>query len=194
MIDGGGAYTAVSHFEYVSVAVALVYSFTLARLLGGLPHVAKRENDSWIALGWTIAMILVSVSSWWIFWRFQAVEWTPIRFLWILGVPSLIYLRAAILITDNPGSIGSWSDHFFEVRRRFFAMGIALTVASIFLPWIMGLYAWGTPAPGHAGNVPALILNAMGFATAAPWFHRAFPVFIIAVALLSLIMTPLSVS
>ena len=85
-------------------------------------------------MGWTLALILVLVSNWWLSWRFQAVDWTAIRFLWILSVPSLIYLRAALLITDNPGSIASWSDHFFEVRRRFFGMGIAMTVVGIFVP------------------------------------------------------------
>jgi hypothetical protein len=38
----------MTHFECVSVAVSLVYSLVLAKLLGGLPSALRPEKRYWV--------------------------------------------------------------------------------------------------------------------------------------------------
>jgi len=143
----------MSHFEYVSVAVALIYSLAIARLLGGLPHTSAKSQGSAVALLWNIGMILGCMTSWWVLWRFKDIAWNPLAFVWVVAVPGFAYLQAAILLTDTPGQVDSWESQFWAARRRFFSVGLMRALHAALLPWVAGALEWFTPAPVHAGTL-----------------------------------------
>ena len=180
----------MNHFEYVSVAVALVFSLAIARLLGGLPHTSARGRGAVLPLVFNVAMILAGMTSWWITWRFKDVEWTPLGFAWILAVPGFLYLRAAILLTDNPGQIASWDEQYWGARRRFFGVGMAAGVHSAFLPWVVGAIDWFTPAAIHTGTLVILLACAIGIWSESRRVHLALALLYIALPVLYLFLTP----
>ena len=51
----------MTHFEYIAVAISIVLSFAVLRLLDALPHVAAREKRYSIQALW-VAMLLF----WWL--------------------------------------------------------------------------------------------------------------------------------
>ena len=161
----------MSQFEYVMVAVALVMSLAIARLLGGLPHTLSKNRGSLVALLWNVVGILGGMTLWWILWRFSDVSWTPLRFVWIVAMPSLQYLKAAVLLTDNPGEVLSWENHYFEVRRRFFWIGVAVAIHSALLPWVLGAVPWLTPAPVHASSLLNLSISLVGLISTSRPVH-----------------------
>jgi hypothetical protein len=180
----------VSQFEYVSVAVALVYSLALARLLGGLPHTSAKNRGAPVALVWNVALILVGLTAWWILWRFNQVAWTPLRFVWFVATPGFVYLRAAILISDDPGEVTSWESHYLEVRTRFFGVGIAQAFHTALMPWLLGGLPWFTPTPAHIGSTLNLLVCLIGLSSTSRRVHLALGLTILAITVLFLFFTP----
>ena len=167
----------MSQFEFVSVGLALVYSFAIARLLAALPFALARDKRYWIHLIWFGVTILALVVTWWNVWLYRNVAWNPIRFVWALSIPSLIYLRAGALVSQSPATVASWRDHYFRSRIAFFTIGLAIAVNGVLLPWIMGLVRWFTPSPPWLA-MPLLLflLYVIGLATDRPRVHAGLGV------------------
>jgi len=180
----------VSQFEYVSIAIALVFSLLVARLIGGLPHLSAKDRDSWIVLAWTLATILGAVASWWIFWRFREVAWTPVRFVWLLATPGLLYLQASVLLTDNPSQVPSWETHFFAVRRRFFGIMMVVAFHGTLMPWVFGLFAWGAAATAHPATLTMLVVSIVGLVASSRAVQLALALAVLTLNLLALFFTP----
>jgi hypothetical protein len=104
----------MSQFEFVSVGVALVYSFAVARLLAALPSVVAPDKRYWTHLVWVAVVMLVLAANWWQLWLFRATDWNLLRFIWILSVPALIYLRVGVLVSQAPAAVPSWREHYYR--------------------------------------------------------------------------------
>jgi hypothetical protein len=114
----------VSQFEYISVAVSLVYSLVLAKLLGAIPVAVHGEKRYWIHTLWIVNLVLACMASWWALWSLREIVWGPAQFLAVFAFPSIIYLRATVLLTDEPREVRSWSEHYYGSRRPFFLLGV----------------------------------------------------------------------
>ena len=88
----------MTQFEYISVAIALICSTVVARLLGGIAPATRSDRFYWIHFCWVAQGLLVIVVIWWGFWNLRIVQWTPIRFFYALLVPSFNYVAASILV------------------------------------------------------------------------------------------------
>ena len=134
----------MSQFEFVSVGLALVYSFAIARLLAALPFVLAPGKRYWVHVVWFGVVMLALVVTWWNFWLLRAVDWNPLRFVWALSIPSLIYLRVGALVSQSPASVRSWREHYYQARVPFFGIGLAIAANGVLSPWVMG---FGFPLP-----------------------------------------------
>ena len=155
----------MSHFEYVSVAMALLNALVVARLLSGLAPALDHRRRYWVHAAWVFALVLIAALQWWSFWSWRQVAWTPIRFLWGLSLPGLLFVTAAVLLGDDPGSVASFRDHFFRRRVLFFSLSMASGVNIALGPWVLGQWPWFTPRPVHvaAASLMALSLAGLGF-------------------------------
>jgi hypothetical protein len=161
----------MSHFEYVSVAIALIYALAVGRLLSGLSPSMTQSRRYWVHLTWVITLLLASVMGWWVMWRAHGVTWTPIRFLFALLGPALIYLRAAVLLGNPADAPASFYDHFYEKRPLFFSLGLVTAGFLAVLPWIFGIVPWFTLAPAHAVAAPIFGISALGLCSRSPTVH-----------------------
>ncbi len=177
----------MSQFEFVSVGLALVYSFATARLLAAVPWVFRSERRYWVHMVWFGVVMLALVATWWQVWSFRDVEWNGIRFLWALSIPSLIYLRAGALISQQPEAQTSWREYYFAARGPFFGVGIAILVNSGLMPWVMGVVPWFERAPVHGGMAVLLGFYTIALMSTRPALHGGFGVlnFLLLVALLA---------
>jgi hypothetical protein len=122
--------------------------------------------------GWLVQILLACVAQWWNLWRTSTVEWTALLFLWVLAMPSLQYVRAAILL-GTPESATSYREHFFAVRHTYFAIGLATAVHSGLSPWVFGQVPWFTLVPGfHAGMLALAGYSVVGLSSANETLHR----------------------
>lgn len=161
----------MSEFEYVSVGIALVYSFTVARLVAAIPAVLEPERRYWVHGVWVLVLLLAAIESWWTIWDLRAVEWNPLRFMWSLTVPSLIYLRAGVLLSDRPAEVESWRTCFYESRIQFFGVGVLVTCNFAALPWLMGVPSWFSTPSRSLALLALLIISVLGLVSANRVLH-----------------------
>ena len=163
---------AVSQFEYVSVAIALIYALAVGRVLAGItPALAPTRRYS-VHAAWLVHILLVCATQWWLLWRTSTVEWTALKFVWILALPSLQYVRAAILL-GTPESVPSYREHFFGVRRTYFAVSLAVPVHSSLTLWVLGQAPWFTFTGFHLTMLPIAGFCVVGLASSRETVHRA---------------------
>jgi len=151
----------LTHFEYISVAVALISALSVGRLLGALPSALDQGRRYWVHVAWILALLLVVVLQWWLFWNAKETAWTPIRFLWVLSFPGVHFLQAVILVGDTPSSVTSYRDHFFHQRVRFFSLSLAAGALTAVNHWVAGVEPLFTFVPNHR---IAAVLTALSIA------------------------------
>jgi hypothetical protein len=123
----------LSEFEYISIAVSLVLTFGVARLLNGLPYLFSAQHPYWVHSLWCVQAIVNYAMFWWLFWNFRDVErWTLGSFLLVLLYPAICYVGAALLIPGDASKDTHWRSYFFGARRAIFAvfaMGVTVLAA-----------------------------------------------------------------
>lgn len=114
-------------FEYVTVAVSIVVSLCVVRLLDGFRFATVPERRYWIHLLWVITKLLNCALYWWGLWAArESAVWNFASFMWVLLFPGTLYLQCTALVTTTPGDIASWRDHFYGIRRWFFIINLGL--------------------------------------------------------------------
>jgi hypothetical protein len=123
----------MTHFEYIAVAKAIVFSFAVLRLLDALPHVAAQEKRYSIHALWVAMLLFWCAQFWWVSWASSAREgeFSFPLFLLMMAPPGLFYLSATALVSHAPADVPSWREHFWQVRRRFFGCILALVISLI---------------------------------------------------------------
>jgi hypothetical protein len=117
---GGAAGQPLSLFEYVTIAFSLIFSFSVMRLVGGIPHSLDPGRRYWLHALHVGFQLVASAGSFWANLDYRDLEeWTFPAFLLVLAGPSLFYFNATVLIPDAPATIESWRVHYFAVRRRY---------------------------------------------------------------------------
>lgn len=111
----------MTHFEYIFVAVAIILSFTILRLLDAIPSALSRERGDWVHAVWVAHLLWFCASFWWINWINRDLDAITLRyFLFLLLAPSILYLTATALVSASPAAVPAWRDHFESNRRPFF--------------------------------------------------------------------------
>ena len=159
-------------YEHVAVAFSMVLSLGVVRLLDGLRPALEPGRRYWVHALWVFQKVLNQAFNWWIFWSLrEGVDWNVASFLWILVVPSLLFLQATALVTANPGAVDSWREHFFAVRRWFFCVDVALILHAVITSSLLR----GIPLlhPYRALQAVGLTISILGASFANPRLHAA---------------------
>jgi hypothetical protein len=164
----------LSHFEYISVAVSLVYALILAKLLGAIPTALRPGRRYWVHSFWVGSLFFVTVGSWWEIWSHREAAWTPGSFLAVLAIPSIIYLRTTVLLGDDPRGVHSWREHYYNSRRPFFLLQLAGQAIFVTAPWFIS----GALRPSQTllGSAPFAVFAILGASSASPRLHEVIAV------------------
>jgi hypothetical protein len=162
-------------FEYISVAVSLVMSLCVVRLLDGLRFAATRQRRYWVHLLWVLTKLLNCAIFWWVLWAVrESTPWNFASFMWVLLFPGTLYLQCTALVTTTPSEISTWRDHFYAIRRWFFAMNLLLVGYALFSSAIF------LSAPlldlSRAPMAVLFLLNVLGVLSASPRLHGVLAV------------------
>jgi hypothetical protein len=151
----------MTHFEYIFVAVSIILSFTILRLLDAVPSAFSRERGDWVHAVWVAHLLWFCAAFWWINWINRNLDALTFRyFLFLLLAPSILYLTATALVSASPAAVPAWRDHFESNRRRFF-VGALVYLA---LHTINSTVTFGVPLwhPLRAGQATMFGLFAAG--------------------------------
>ena len=144
-------------FEYLASAFSLLFSLAAVRLVGGLPYAVLAGRRYWVHLSFVTHELLRVAAGFWAFWSFREFAWTFPTYLLALVAQGLVYFLAAALVPVDAGSVNSWRDFYFAVRRRYFlamvcwSVMIAVTTTILVdMPWThpfrlvqLGFFAFG---------------------------------------------------
>ena len=119
-------------FEFLSVAVSIILSLAIIRLLNGSPYLTASAKRYWVHAAWVIGLAIAIPLIWWNTWAYSQIEdWIFPEFVLLLLTPVTVYYLAATLIPDAPATVESWRSHFFQVRQRLFFATIFLFICFI---------------------------------------------------------------
>lgn len=112
----------MSHFEYLTVAVSLILSFGLVRLIDGLWPAVRSTSRYPTHWAWVTFKLYSSVMYWWTNWNYKDHDWNLVGFVWMLAGPLLLYGQATLLAPRNADSVADWRVHYFSVARPLLAL------------------------------------------------------------------------
>jgi hypothetical protein len=154
----------MSLFEYVSVMVSVVLALGVAQILTGVGAflVARdRPRAYWLHGVWLAFLTLLHVQVWWVFWDLRSrPPDTILAFVFTLLGPALAYLPTYVLLEGRFPQDAR--EHFYRVRRPFFALVIAGTTYQFLTPWVQD---YSLPVSYRAGALLAVGAAATGFLT-----------------------------
>ena len=136
-------------------------------------------------------MILVTVFQWWGIWRVRQLDWTPFLFLWLLLMPGIMLARSIVLVGTNPETIQSFREHFFEIRVRFFSLGLASGLHLVFTPWVGGLVPWLSIAPAHRQALLVSAISILGICVRHEGVHKVLVFASLASVVVGFILVPI---
>ena len=180
----------MSQFEYVSVAIALVSALAVGRLLAGFSPALAESRRYWLHIAWLVALLFVCVTLWWGLWGVRQISWTPFRFFWVLSMPGLLFVQAAVLLGDEPARVESFRVHYFDHRIPFFSLLLASAVVLGFNPWVFGFVPWLAPAPFHPVAAVLGGLSVAGLAFKSPAVHAILVAIVLLASAASLVVAP----
>lgn len=148
---------AMTLFEYLTIAVSIVLSFGLVRLLDGLRPAVSPRRAYWVHAVWVVIKLLNLVLFWWALWNYrEGVNWNLFLFAWVLLPPALLYLQATALVTRSPDAVPDWQFHFYEIRQWFFAINVLLVTVTAIGTWMIG----GVPLLHPLRGVQGILVGA----------------------------------
>lgn len=163
----------MSLFEYLSVAFSIVLSLAVVRFLSGLSVAVLKGRRYFPHALWIVFGLLASAMVWWNLWSFRGTDWNFLSFLFVLTVPSAMYLLAAALVPEQPGRVESWRDHFYAARTRIFVALSAFFALAAGTTWVLVDLPMLHPVRGM--QMLALLLALSGLGIANRRFHETLP-------------------
>lgn len=139
----------MSQFEYLSIAVSIIFALSIGRLVVALPEVVASERRDWLHLGHFICLLLAQMQFWWRMWVFNAVEvWDFLGFSMLFSVALLYYLATHLLVPRDHAAVSSWRAHFGAAHRWYHGIvGLAWACSVGIANYLMGIYAVPAPMP-----------------------------------------------
>jgi hypothetical protein len=161
-------------FEYIAIAFSLVYSFTLLRLVSGLPSATRPGRIYWVHLVLLLTYLLWVVNWFWAFWSYRDAEWTYLRYILALSTPAAQYYVAVVFVPSEPSEVASWRDYYFSVRRRLFiGFGVAALLTDLTSTVLVGM---PFDHPARLGTLGNLLAAIVGFRFEDPRVHGGLAV------------------
>jgi hypothetical protein len=180
----------MTHFEYVSVAVSLVFALAVADVLRALIPAARAPSIYWPHFAWLITMVLIIAYTWWTIWNWRNVSWTGLRFAYALTNPALLTIATRLLTHRDPDSVESFRDHFHGNRRVFFAALLAFCVNGSLAAWAFGIVPFGEFPPVLAASLPGSAAAVAGLFLRTDRAHAVLVVLVLLIVLAALAFIP----
>ena len=125
-------------FEYLSVATSIVLSLSAAQLLTQLRSVLNPTKRYWVHTLWVFLALFGHLIIWWEFWGYRGdISWNFANFALLLLNPGILFVASNTLIHSETRGAKSWGEHFFEIRRPFFATFGMLPLVSVLRRWAL---------------------------------------------------------
>ncbi len=165
----------MSAFDYLSVLISIILGLGITQVLSGFGRLLNvRSRVRWYgpAVAWGILLLLIHVQTWWAMFQLRAqTTWTLPVFLFVLLLPILLYLMAALALPDAGGTEAiDMKASYYAHAGWFFGLCMAVIASSMLRPVVLG----GTfrVDEDHAFQALFFLGCAGGALTRWEWYHR----------------------
>ncbi len=167
----------MSAFDYLSVLISIILGLGITQVLSGFGRLLNvRSRVRWYgpAVAWGILLLLIHVQTWWAMFRLRTLtieSWTLPTFLFVLLLPILLYLMAALALPDAGGTEPiDMKASYYAHAGWFFGLSMALIASSMLRPIVLGdVFRFDAD---HAFQLLFFAGSAGGALTRAEWYHR----------------------
>ena len=151
-------------FEFVLVMVSLVLAIGLTSLLREVSAMIsdrKTMHFDWVRLTWIAVLFLYVVSYWWSMWDFRGVEWTFPSYIFLLLVPTLLYIAMDLMVRCGASIGATTPEEAFEgIRVPFFVTMFVVQMFGTWDDWLLSVAPVWTPLRWL--QIVVILLFAMG--------------------------------
>jgi hypothetical protein len=155
----------MDRLAHLATFVSLIYGLGVANVLAHLAALIKRGRRAdwyWVHTLWTLALLLMMASFWWVLQNWVRVERIGFfDYLSMLVVPSGLFLASDLLFPERTaeGAIDLRA-HFMGVRKPFFLAMTAILVGdqvdTLLKGWThvvhLGPFYWASQVAAYGGN------------------------------------------
>ena len=136
-------------FEFVLVMVSLVLAIGLTSLLREVSAMIsdrKTRHLDWVRLVWIAVLFLYVVAYWWSMWDFREVAWTFPAYVFLLLVPTLLYIAMDLMVRCGASMGAATPEEAFEgIRIPFFTTMFIVQVLGTWDDWLLSVAPIWTP-------------------------------------------------
>jgi hypothetical protein len=160
----------VTHFEYISVFVAIVFALSVARCLDAFPASFDPSRRYGVHFTWLCVKFVNPIILWWTLWDLNEQEdFSFVGFLGLSAIAATLYLQIVALVTTDPGSITDWRSHYYAKRKLFFGANIALLLQLV----LAGQLLFQPPSPNAVTLVQlgSVVLSGIAMISENPKLH-----------------------
>jgi hypothetical protein len=163
-------------FSYLSVLLSIILGLAITEVLQGfrgLMHARSRTVVYWPVLAWGVLVIVIAVQGWWSMFGYREIpDWTFLGFSVVLLQTIAVYLLAALALPEARGDARvDLREHYYEHRRWFFAMLLAIVFVSLLKSLVL---EDKLPRPADlAFHCVFAVLSLSGIVIRAPRYHEA---------------------
>jgi len=115
-------------FEYLVVLTSIVLGLAVTRVIAGIGNIIQtrqRKRSYWVHIIWMVNLFLTITIVWWVAYRWRTqTHWTFFLFLWLLLMPTLLYLTSALIYPDTDEAIlvTDWKEYYYQHHRDIFIL------------------------------------------------------------------------
>ncbi len=169
-------------FEHLAVLISIVIGLGITQLLISVQRLVQAREQVrlyWLPLVWTALIFVGQVEWWWSIWgKRHDVSWNFFYFLYLLLVPVVLFLAAALVLPDVSTELAS--SEVCDLRQYYYRWRRWLFGALALNPGLDGLRRWAEV--GHWSDtgvwtnlVGAVLLASLVFSRRA-WCHAVVTV------------------
>jgi len=162
-------------FEFLSVAISIVLALSAGQILTNLREVFDPSRRYWVHALYVFQILLIHILNWWSLWAYRDISsWNLATFAVVLLGPGFLFICSSTLVPSYAQSVASWEEHFYKVRRWFFAARSLFIVVAGYRTWLLlDKPVLESPTPV---SFPLLILSMLGLTFANRRVHRLLAV------------------
>ena len=177
----------MNSWEFILIFWVVLIGAGVTTLLRGIGNLLIRQPGSRIYLphlAWATIHLFLYITTWYFFFKDQAVDYSFSKFCFLFSVYALLYLLATLTFPSAEEGPTDYKAHYFRVRKPYFAIWCILTsvpVGRMFIDssYSLDRFASWTPALHFAVVVTGLL-------TTNPKVHACLPLVICSVITLQI--------
>jgi hypothetical protein len=158
-MDPVGTSPGTDAFRLISVALSIVLGLGITRLLGASVAVFRMRGHvaiDWLSLAWAGCVFVWQLQFWWAIIELPQLvgTWTLPEFLFLLALPLLLFLAAALVLPAGELPAGESLREFFASDGRWALVPLA---AYFVVATLADALFWGLPFLSIAAGLNAVL-------------------------------------